>query len=151
MWSALNTQDPEGNSGDWHSYFLLPEELKYAGEGCDVNTIPWLALEGVRLHLDYNSLPTCQSRDFWKDFPGPYRIANHRRAAIDLLFNDFVINKEMKGRTVDLYGWIDKTEDIQKIFQNFEIIIHDISTTTLAVNSNDWNNYKKWIWRRFDG
>jgi hypothetical protein len=53
----------------------------------------------------------------------------------------------MKGRTVDMYGWIDKTEDIQKIFKNFEIIIHDISNTDIAVNIDDWNHYKKWIWR----
>ena len=146
-WSALNTADPEGNSGDWHSYYLLPEELNYAGKNCDVNTLPWLDKKGIFTYPDYESLPRCKSRNFWKELPGPYVIANHKRAAVDLLYEDFVLTRNTKGLTVDMYAWIDKDEDIQEIMDDFQIIINDLANTRSAVNPVDWDNYKNMTWR----
>lgn len=147
LWSALNTADPDGNGGDWHSYYLLPEELNYAGAGCKVNTLPWLGTKGLYTYPNYESLPRCRSRNYWQDFPGPYVIANHTRAAVDLLYQDFVLKRKTKGLTVDLYAWIDKDEDIQAILDDFQIIIDDLRTTPRAVNPDDWQNYQTMIWK----
>ncbi len=146
-WSALNTADPDGNGGDWHSYYLLPEELTYAGRNCDVNTLRWLDKKGIYTYPNYESLPQCKCRNFWKDFPGPYVIADHKRAAIDLLYEDFVLTRETKGLTVDLYAWMDKDEDIQEIMGDFQIIIDDLAGTSFAINAIDWKNYKNMIWK----
>ncbi len=147
LWSALNTADPSGNGGDWHSGQLRPENLQYAGENCEVNTLPWLGEKGLYTYPNYESLPRCKSRNFWKNFPGPYVIANHQRAAVDLLYEDFVLTRETKGLTVDMYGWIDKEENIQAIMDDFQLIIDDLKTTHLAVNLGDWHNYQRIIWK----
>ena len=39
FYAALTMIDPSGNSGDWHPIDLVPENLDYAGEGHQVNTI----------------------------------------------------------------------------------------------------------------
>jgi len=147
LWSALNTRDPDGNGGDWHSGQLLPQNLQYAGKGCQVNTLPWLEKKGIYTYPDYDSLPRCKCRNFWKDFPGPYAIANHKRAAVDLLYEDFVLTRDTRGLTVDMYGWIDKDEDIQEIMDDFQIIVDDLAHTTLAINTLDWKNYKNMTWK----
>ena len=148
FWPALNTRDPSDNSGDWHPLHLLPENLQYAGEGCEVNTLPWLKNKGLTTYRDYASLPKhCNSRTYWAHFPGPYVIANHNRAAVDLFYLDFVIIRKTKGLTVDMYGWIDRDDDIQAIMDDFQIIIDDLKTTPQAVNLKDWNNYQKMIWK----
>lgn len=147
FWSALNTADPGGNGGDWHSGQLRPQNLQYAGKHCRVNTLPWLDKKGIYTYPSYDFLPRCKCRNFWKDFPGPYSIASHQRAAIDLLFEDFVLIKDTRGLTVDMYAWIDKDEDIQAIMDDFQIIVNDLAHTELAVNTLDWRNYKDMIWK----
>ena len=140
--------DPSGNSGDWHSRQLLPENLRYAGEECEVNTLPWFGNKGIITYPDYDALPEyCLSRRYWTDFPGPYIVANHNRAAVDLLYQDFVLKRITRGLTVDMYGWIDKDEDIQAIMDDFQIIINDLKTTLQAVNINDWHTYQQIIWK----
>ena len=146
-WSALNTADPSGNGGDWHSGQLRPENLQYAGEGCKVNTLPWLGQKGLYTYPDYESLPRCQCRNFWKDFPGPYVIADHHRAAVDLLYRDFVLNRDTKGLTVDVYAWMDDDKRIQAIIDDFQIIIDDLKDTPQAVNLEDWHNWQKMTWK----
>lgn len=74
-------------------------------------------------------------------------MANHKRAAVDLLYEDFVLTRDTKGLTVDLYAWIDKDEDIQGIMDDFQIIIDDLAKNKLAVNAIDWKNYKTMIWK----
>ena len=140
--------DPTGNSGDWHSRQLLPENLQYAGEGCEVNTLPWLGTKGILTYPDRDSLlDYCPSRLYWDDFPPPYIVATHKRAAVDLLFKDFVLIRASKGLAVDLYAWMDKDEDIQEIMDDFQIIIDALATTPLRVDPTDWHNYKDMIWR----
>ena len=107
FWSALNVMDPNGNSGDWHSRNLLPENLTYAGEGCEVDTREWLDDKDVIVYPDYESLNEwCLARKFWVDLPPPYIVANHTRATVDMLFRDFVTRRG-DGRSVFMYGWID--------------------------------------------
>ena len=73
-------------------------------------------------------------------------VANHQRAAVDLLYRDFFIwHKE--GRTVDMYGWIDTDELIRAIFDDFQIIVDDLSTTSSKINPATWQNYQDWIWK----
>ncbi len=146
LWSALNTTDPTDNGGDWHSLQLLPENLQYAGEECEVNTLPWLGQKGLYTYQNYESLPDCRSLDFWENFPGPYVIATHHRAAVDLLYEDFVLTRDTKGLTVDVYAWIDNDERIQAIMDDFQLIINDIKNTPLAVNLKDWHNWQKMTW-----
>ena len=147
FYAALNMIDPSGNSGDWHSYTLRPENLRYAGEGCDVNTLPWLQDKGLITYPAYDSLPQlCLSRNHWIDLQPPFIVANHRRAAVDLLYQDFVLTRNTRGRTVDMYGWIDTDEAIQAIFDDFQLIVDDLSTTPLKVDPADWRNYQNMIW-----
>ena len=77
----------------------------------------------------------------------PYIVATHKRAAVDLLFKDFVLIRASKGLAVDLYAWMDKDEDIQEIMDDFQIIIDALATTPLRVDPTDWRNYKDMIWR----
>ena len=115
---------------------------------CEVNTLPWLKDKGIIIYPDYDSLlEYCPSRRYWADFPGPYVVANHNRAAVDLLYKDFVITLKTRGLTVDIYAWIDKDEDIQAIMDDFQIIIDDLKTTPQAVNLDDWRNYQRMIWK----
>ena len=147
FWGALNTTNPSGNGGDWHSLQLLPDALQYAGEGCEVNTLPWLGQKGLYTYPDYESLSHCRSQNFWKDFPGPYVIASHNRAAVDLLYEDFILTRDTKGLTVDVYAWIDKDEDIQAIMDDFQLIINDLKNTSQAINLEDWRNWQKMTWK----
>ena len=140
--------DPSGNSGDWHSPWLHPEDLQYAGQDCRVNTLPWFEEKGIITYPDTSALPEyCPSHHYWTNFPGPYIVASHRRAAVDLLYLDFVLKRKTKGLTVDMYSWIDKIEDIQAIMDDFQIIIDDLKTTPRAVNLKDWDNYQRIIWK----
>ena len=149
LWSALNMIDPSGNSGDWHSGHVAPKNLRYAGRGCNVNTLPWLEEKGIITYPDYDSLPhCCPSRNYWTDFPGPYLVANHKRATLDLLYQDFVLKRRTRGLTVDMYAWIDKMEDIQAILDDFQIIVDDLKTTPRAINLNDWYHYQTMIWKQ---
>ena len=140
-------RDPSDSTGDWHSGHLLPENLWYAGEGCEVNTLPWLGTKGILTYPDLDSLlKWCRSRGYWQDLPPPYITANHKRAAVDLLYLDFILYKT-KGLAVDLYSWMDRDEDIQEIMDEFQIIIDALSDTPQRVSPKEWSDYKKLIWK----
>ncbi|MCY4427379.1 MAG: hypothetical protein OXC05_10165 [Halieaceae bacterium] len=147
-WAALNMRDGTDNSGDWHPLQVLPDMIEYAGEGCEINTLPWLGEKGVLAYPDRDSLlDSCPSRRYWDSFPPPYLVANHKRAAVDLLYHDFIVLPHIRGRSVDIYAWMDKDEDIQEILDDFQIIIDALADTPQAVNPEHWRDYKKMIWK----
>ena len=63
-----------------------------------------------------------------------------------LLYEDFVLTRDNKGRTVDMYAWVDKDEDIQEFMDDFQIIVDDLSKTKPRVDPTDWRDYQRWIW-----
>ncbi|MDE0511968.1 MAG: hypothetical protein OXI88_09315 [Gammaproteobacteria bacterium] len=147
LYSALNMMDPGGNSGDWHPINLLPENLDFAGDGQEVDTRLWFQDKDIVIYPNHASLPEyCPSQDYWSDLPPPFIAANHQRAAVDLLYRDFFIWHK-QGRTVDMYGWIDTDELIQNIFDDFQIIVDDLSTTSLKIEPATWRDYQRWIWQ----
>ena len=141
-------RDPTDNTGDWHSGQVLPENLQYAGEGFAINTLPWLGSKGILAYPDRESLlHYCPSRLYWKDFPPPYVVASHKRAAVDLLYHDYVLVPDTRGLAVDMYAWMDRDEDIQEIMDDFQIIIDALADTPQRVNLALWRNYKRIIWK----
>ncbi len=112
-----------------------------------MDTRLWLQDKGVIVYRDHASLPHyCSCRHYWAGLPAPFFVANHQRAAVDLLYRDFFIwHKE--GRTVDMHGWIDTDELIRAIFDDFQIIVEDLSTTSAKINSATWREYQDWIWK----
>ena len=147
LYSALNLPDPEGNEGDWHPVNILPVNLDFAGEEQEVDTRLWLQDKGILVYQDHASLPRyCSCREYWANLPAPFFVANHQRAAVDLLYRDFFIWYK-EGRTVDMYGWIDTDELIRAIFDDFQIIVDDLSTTSSKINPATWQNYQDWIWK----
>ncbi len=146
LYSALNMMDPGGNSGDWHPINLLCENLDFVGAGQEVDTRLWFQDKDIVIYPNHASLPEyCPSRDYWSGLSPPFIAANHRRAAVDLLYRDFFIWQK-QGRTVDMYGWIDTDELIQSIFDDFQIIVDDLSTTSLKIDPAIWHGYQRWIW-----
>ena len=145
LYSALNLPDPEGNGGDWHPDNILPENLNYAGEGCRVNTLPWLQNKGIIVYMDHESLPHyCGCRERWTSLSAPFTVANHQRAAVDLLYQDFVVRRG-NGHSVDMYGWIDTEELIDAIFADFQDIVDQLSETPAQIRRADWQDYQDWV------
>ena len=150
-WSALNMMDPTGNSGDWHPRYLMPKNLKYAGEGCEINTLPWLGIKGILTYPNIYSMPEwCQAPGYWEDFTPPYIVASHKRAAVDLLYMDYVVRTSSRGKHVDMYAWMDEPADIQEIMDDFEVIIDALADTPQRVDRALWDNWKITVWDRFE-
>ena len=95
-----------------------------------MDTRLWLQDKGVLVYRDPASLPHyCSCREYWADLPAPFFVAIHQRAAVDLLYRDFIVSHN-EGRAVDMDGWIDTDEFIRAIFDDFQIIVDDLSTTS---------------------
>ena len=112
-----------------------------------MDTRLWLQDKGVIVYRDHASLlHYCSCRHYWAGLPTPFFVANHQRAAVDLLYRDFFVwHKE--GRTVDMYGWIDTDELIRAIFDDFQIIVEDLLTRPAKINPATRREYQDWIWK----
>ena len=82
----------------------------------------------------------------WIDLAPPFIVANHMRAAVDLWYMDFVLTRHTRGRIVNMYAWIDTDKAILDIFDHFQVIVNDLSMTSLRVDPTDWHNYQSMIW-----
>lgn len=121
--AALNLPSDKG-TGDWHKIetFFRPHQTRsrsfLVGEGCEVDTRPYLADIGVfecSAILDKLRIP----------YPnGEMYAANHARAIVDLVLAAVLSGGAPDFVTLD--DWMPRDEDKQEVYEMIEIAINKL-------------------------
>jgi len=145
LYSALNVPDPEGNTGDCNPVHLKPEHLKICGHGYEIDTLHHFENYGVFNVQDQDEWTVEFCKQYWGDFNYPIYVANHVRAALDLLYVDFVIDQGWgrgDGLSVDLPALFDREEDIRLVLEKFSVVI-----ACHRELRQKWQDYCDWVWQ----
>lgn len=143
LYSALNVPCPSGNTGDWHPIHLDVGSLNVCGEGCEVNTHGYFSDFGIYDLIEQRDWSVDYCEQYWGTLVKPVYVANHVRAALDLLYVDFILDRNYgrgTGRSVDMYAWIDSDDDLQLIMDRFKPVIDEHGL------NEEWTAYCDWIW-----